>query len=870
MKQHRVIRQLAFSAMLCAVTGANAAIRITIDTASAGRTFEGLGAASAGASSRLLIDYPEPFRSDILDYLFKPYFGAGFQHLKVEIGGDVNSTCGTEPSFAHTRAEMSNPDFRRGYEYWLMKEAKNRNPAIFLDALEWGAPGWFTGGFFSADNAQYMVKFLQGAQSAWGLTLDYIGGAQNEVHYDRNWLVNTLRPALDAAGFTNVKIVAPEGVGSYWALGSAMITDAALRNAVYAMGYHYVGRYNTYGGDHPPDAASLATGKPLWASEEWSFMGDGWDKALSLVLIVNYSYVAGKMTKVEIWDPIDAYYDNVTWSGVGPMVAHSPWSGSYSLRPALWGAAHVTQFAQPGWRFLDPCCGKLSGDGYYVTLCAPGRGDYSMIVASRTSTDTIIATLAANVAQGPVHVWRSTLSAQFIQQADITPAAGTFSVIVPPGSIYSLTTTTGQTKGAAAHAVPPAVSFPLPYTDDFDNDSIGQAPRYTQDQSASFEAALRTVGTGRALRQVVPSIGIPWDYHCNADPFTEIGDQQWTDIEVQSDVYIENAGYAAVYGRVFDAGVCPPKSYSLRLYGTGQWAVKNCTTTVASGTVSPALGSWHTLKLRCQGSTLTAYIDNVQEGTCTDATFGTGMAGLGTGWNTAQFDNLSIASIDSLCPVLQSTMTAAATSQEPGFEAGMAVDGNTGTMWHTAWTVPAALPQSITLNLGADYTVSKLVYTPRQDGNPNGNITAYAILTSTDGLTFTQRAMGTWADDATLKTVRWSSIPARYIRLTATAGHAGFASAAELYVYCTCLTGTIVPSPHSSIAAGERIQDICRAGFGSFAVPAGSAGKSFEVSLYDLCGKCLKRIVVNKRNIDLQRDLKMPENVVLLVFKPLH
>jgi Glycosyl hydrolase family 59 len=36
---------------------------ITLDGASKGRIVDGLGAASAGASSRLLIDYPEPQRS---------------------------------------------------------------------------------------------------------------------------------------------------------------------------------------------------------------------------------------------------------------------------------------------------------------------------------------------------------------------------------------------------------------------------------------------------------------------------------------------------------------------------------------------------------------------------------------------------------------------------------------------------------------------------------------------------------------------------------------------------------------------------------------------------------------------------------------
>lgn len=44
---------------------------VVLDGTSVGRTFDGLGAASAGASSRLLIDYPEPYRSQILDYLFK-------------------------------------------------------------------------------------------------------------------------------------------------------------------------------------------------------------------------------------------------------------------------------------------------------------------------------------------------------------------------------------------------------------------------------------------------------------------------------------------------------------------------------------------------------------------------------------------------------------------------------------------------------------------------------------------------------------------------------------------------------------------------------------------------------------------------------
>ena len=63
---------------------ADAAKLIQLNAASTGRVFEGIGAVSAGASTRLLPDYPEPQHSQILDFLFKPKFGAGFQHLKIE------------------------------------------------------------------------------------------------------------------------------------------------------------------------------------------------------------------------------------------------------------------------------------------------------------------------------------------------------------------------------------------------------------------------------------------------------------------------------------------------------------------------------------------------------------------------------------------------------------------------------------------------------------------------------------------------------------------------------------------------------------------------------------------------------------------
>src|SRR5256714_11798213 len=116
---------------------------VPVDATKGGRTFDGVGAISGGGgNSRLLVDYPEPQRSQVLDYLFKPGVGASLQILKVEIGGDTNSTDGAEPSHMHTRTDL-NCD--RGYEWWLMAQAKARNRGIKLAALSWGLPGWAGG-----------------------------------------------------------------------------------------------------------------------------------------------------------------------------------------------------------------------------------------------------------------------------------------------------------------------------------------------------------------------------------------------------------------------------------------------------------------------------------------------------------------------------------------------------------------------------------------------------------------------------------------------------------------------------------------------------------------------------------------------------
>ena len=89
--------------------------------------YDGIGGLSGGATSALLQSYPPGPQAEILDLLFKPKAGASLDILKVEIGSDDETTNGCEACHMRTPTEV---DCNRGYEWWLLKEAKNRNPGV--------------------------------------------------------------------------------------------------------------------------------------------------------------------------------------------------------------------------------------------------------------------------------------------------------------------------------------------------------------------------------------------------------------------------------------------------------------------------------------------------------------------------------------------------------------------------------------------------------------------------------------------------------------------------------------------------------------------------------------------------------------------
>ncbi len=631
---------------------------VVLDGNSKGRIFDGLGAASAGASSRLLIDYPEPQRSQILDYLFKPGYGAALQHLKVEIGADVNSTDGSEPS--HMRS-ASDHNSRRGYEWWLMAEAHKRNPNIILEVLPWGAPGWVgaksngKATLYTPAMAGYVADFIKTAKRDYGLDIAY-AGLWNENVFDLSYL-KELDRRLKAEHLATHIICCDEypgeGAGP-WAIADEMLKDPEVNAAVAVIGVHYP----LVDGKVITTESARKTGKPLWSSEDQPNGGGGpfvsreWAVGGRILAHrYNQNYLEGSMTATEIWSPITSYYDNLAAPNSGLMYANTPWSGHYNVQGTIWATAHTTQFAQPGWQYLDSASEYLPEKGSYVSLRSPDKKNWSVILETidAKKPQTVFFDLVGGLHAKLVHVWETNGSHTFEHVADLISVKGAFHYTFDPDSLYSLTTTTGQGKGTAQP--PAAASFPLPYADNFEKNLLGHTPKYLSDQDGAFEVRSCVGRAGKCLEQVITEMPVPWGPL--PDPFTLAGDAEWKDYTVAADVRFLTAAPAAIMGRIDSADVFKdpqarwPGGYVLRLKPDGAWELlstgfKTPVVTLASGSVALDSGKWHRLELRFHGGQIVAVLDGAALATVENSVHTHGMFALGTEWDRIQFDNLAV------------------------------------------------------------------------------------------------------------------------------------------------------------------------------------------------------------------------------------
>lgn len=682
---------------------------IAVDGHDSGRTFDGLGAISGGGgNTRLLTDYPVAQRNAILDYLFKPGYGANLQILKVETSGDGNTTSGAEQTVEETRGTVN---CQAGYEFWLAQQALKRNPRIKLYGLTWAAPGWVGSSMYTQNGIQYITDWL-GCAKQRGLTFAYMGGWNEKGGWTAAWWKD-LRAALDQHGFAGVKLVAADQGSSFSDVSGAMAQDADFAKAVSAIGEHYpcgwngptpVSDYPDVETSCPSSQAAQALNTPLWASEQGSMSYSA--GGLPMARADNIDYVDGRMTASINWPVVASAYADVGFADQGLVMANEPWTGSYDVGLSTWVTAHTTQFAQPGWRYLDGASGYLGGRtsdqvGSYVTLKSRGGKDWSSVVETTRAAgpQTVGLTVSGGLSTRPVHVWSTNLvssdrSQWFAQDRTLVPDAhGTVTMTLQPDHLYSFTTTTGQHKGSTA--VPASKPLPLPYSDSFNTGTQGQQARYLATMEGAFTVEPCAGRAGKCVRMDTPAKPLEWQSDIqNPYPYTVGGSASWSNYQVSADVRNAKPGSVGILGRQSNLGGTEEDPsrvhyYSLTLSDTGAWSVNRAdgsgkpAASLTGGTVSSAAGlkTWHNLALTFAGSLIYASVDGTTVGSVTDTSFSAGKVGLVAGGYLAgeQYDNLKVSTLTD--PAVPVTLPAGTHTPESVTNVGYATVGSGMNQW---------------------------------------------------------------------------------------------------------------------------------------------------------------------------------------------
>lgn len=425
--------------------------------------------------------------------------------LKVELGSDSNTSCGTEP--APQRAADEPANVARGMGFQLIADAKKIQPDLKTCMLRWAEPGFLRPSWrqVKSDDPdekvpteafeamyQYYKQTVIAAWQAYGYLFDYIDPDRNETKHPMyrylKWFANRLK--TDQADF-------PEGfpVADYHAIklitsdqnygtdmGTALLNDPELQAVIPAVGYHY----NTDDGpDKPFTKIADQLHKEVWYSEgiapvtfgtlrTQDTTGIGIGGPMSALDVANRlvkSYARSRRSLYIFQPAIGGLYPGAKYPGKQLLEMDTPWSGYFQQDTvALAVMHHFTDFAVTGWR--DQTAAKnwryvpsatvsevagtenltqAFGAASVMTLVAPDETDYTVMLINDTSAPQTYQITVKNLAAAtkPLYVWQTWADdAGKIHDREktttLTPVNGNVTVTIEPRAIISATTTDFQ------------------------------------------------------------------------------------------------------------------------------------------------------------------------------------------------------------------------------------------------------------------------------------------------------------------------------------------------------------------------------------------------------------------------------------------
>ena len=698
------IKKLA-AAAVCAVTAANSVIlpacaetaeteadplNIVINGGNANTLenmlYRGVGMVSGNNSSRLLLDYkaenPDAYW-EIMNYIFGKN-GLEVAHLKLEMGSDINSSSGTEPSVMRSADETA--DVTRGAGYQLAADAKTINPDLTLDMLWWSEPRWISDSDdVYAARYKWYKNTLDAAYDTYGIKFDYVSATQNERGRDNGWIVylsQHLKSETDSRyDYSAIKIVAGEEVCTWQAAAEVLKGlrdgDATLSDNIDVLGSHYTSSST----DHAQELAR-EYGKELWFSEGSSPMAysegawrfdegnsglTGINGALDIANRYISMYPQGGMTLCQFQPVVAAYYDGVCYCQKQFINACDPWSGYYTLDSGFYTMLQFTQFMDKGWSFVDGACyadGVPGGDGHaivdakysYMTTCSPDKSDYSTVITNTTAEPLTYEFEVSELANAgsEVHLWETRgpdggayNENYFKNIGSVTPEENggkyTYSVTVKPYSILTVSTIDLPETEYKNPERSERTILELPYSDDFSyagygDDflaSRGNAPRYTTDEGGAFE-----VNDGVLVQQITAAEKAnEWGW--TPDPTTNFGDDRWYNYRVSAKVIFADSDNAAGnytgVGLRYIQGHAGASGYWLKLTQSGDILRSGKSTADTSAPVE--------LKIEAVDNNVKCWINGEQvcDYTAEGSFLGAGRAAFFSSYDRNGFDDLVIA-----------------------------------------------------------------------------------------------------------------------------------------------------------------------------------------------------------------------------------
>ncbi len=619
--------------------------------------WRGYGMVSANNSSRLLLDYkilfPEIY-NEILLHIFSDK-GLNVQHLKIEMGADINSSSGTEPCTMRTEDEECN--VKRGAGFVLAADAKKINPDITLDMLWWSEPAWIekSSNLYGARYKWYKEN-LCSAYKTFGLKFDFVSATQNERAWDPAW-IKYLRKALDAEknapyDFSKIKIVAGEEVCT-WNIADLMLEDEKLMKAVDVAGSHYTSLST--------DQAQklLDYGKELWFSESSSSMGDakgicrfeeshsGIDQMNGVLDIATRTismYPGGKMTLEEFQPVVSAYYDGVSYCAKQLILANSPWNGHYFLDAGYYMSLHFTRFVKKGWSLIPSACnqdGKIGGDGHtivdaqysFITALSPDKKDFTFIATNTTDQkkEYTFSLENINLKNDFLNVWQTMgpgtefpnapFDKNYFKKVDcIKIVKNKFSFTLQPFSLVTITSL--EDSGQILPYTKKANSLmPLPYKDDFSYSSYDKdflkdragTPLFTTDMGGAFEVV--NVDGKNLLQQKVELKNKAKEWGWTSEPVTNFGDDRWFNYSAQVKILFakdngdeKNPVYAGL-GLRYNLGDQGHSGWWLKLYKNDKWSLCKNKEEILSGKISVKKDDFNLLKISAFEEKITLWVN---------------------------------------------------------------------------------------------------------------------------------------------------------------------------------------------------------------------------------------------------------------------